>query len=117
MPVGDVDRRERGELLAGRRRPSGSRLSAELNFTTGLRIFQSRRRCSNSAGRSLTIVSARLGSALQTTVRARISVPSSSRTPSSGRISATATPAASVAPASCAASAIANETIPIPPRT
>ena len=107
---------------AGNRSPgaavhSGSALSAVLSFTTGLRIFHSSRRVRKSAGTSESICSARLGSALQTTVRARISVPSSSRTPSSGTISLTLTPAASVAPASWAASAIANETIPIPPRT
>jgi hypothetical protein len=59
----------------------------------------------------------RLGSALQITVAAVMRVPSSSTTPSPGRISATGTPVASTAPASWAASAMANETIPMPPRT
>ena len=61
--------------------------------------------------------SARLGSALQRTVRARMNVPSSSVTPSPGVIALTGTPAASVAPASCAASAIAKLIIPMPPLT
>jgi hypothetical protein len=102
-----------------RRSRVGSRLSAELNFTTGLRICHASRRVLKSVGTSWSPSSrsATLGSALQTTVEARISVPSSSRTPSSGTISATGTPVASVAPASCAASAIANEIIPMPPRT
>ena len=57
------------------------------------------------------------GSALETTVRARILVPSSSSTPSPGWIRATGRSQASTAPASRAASAIAKETIPIPPST
>ena len=61
--------------------------------------------------------SARFGSALQSTVRARMNVPSSSVTPSPGVIWLTGTPAASVAPASWAASAIAKLIIPMPPLT
>ena len=61
--------------------------------------------------------SATFGSALQITVRARMRVPSSSVTPSPGSISETGTPVASMAPASWAASAIAKEIIPMPPRT
>ena len=59
----------------------------------------------------------RFGSALQITARAAIRSPLSSSTPSPGRMRATGTPAASCAPAARAASAIAKETVPMPPRT
>ena len=106
-----------GKLSSGAAVQVGRRVSEALNLTTGLRIFQSRRRLSNAAGASLSIASARLGSALQRIVSASMRVPSSSVTPVSGSIVATGTPVASVAPASRAASAIANDTIPMPPRT
>ena len=59
----------------------------------------------------------RLGSALETTTAARISSPPASRTPTPGSMAATGTPDASTAPCSRAASASANDTRPVPPRT
>ena len=97
----------------------GSSASAAFSFSTGLRTFQSRRRCSKSPGTPLPFSrrSATFGSALDITVRARINVPSSSSTPSPGLIPATGTPQAISAPASSAASAIAKLIIPSPPWT
>ena len=98
----------------------GRRESAALNFTTGLRICQASNRSWYGAGTApepSSMPSARFGSALHTTVRARSSSPPARRTPSPGRISATSTPQASAAPASAAASARAKLIMPMPPRT
>ena len=97
----------------------GSRSSRALNLTTGLRIFHSSSRSRKSASTSVSASrpAIRFGSALQITVPARSSVPSSSVTPSPGVIRDTGTPQASTAPYSAAASAIANEHIPMPPST
>ena len=90
--AGDVDRRAApASVSPGAAVHSGSALSAALNFTTGLRTFHASRRVA-VVGRDVVAVeqaaARRFGSALQTTVRARMSVPSSSRTPSPGTISA-----------------------------
>src|SRR5262245_50368498 len=107
-----------GRLLPGAALNSGSRDSPQLSFTTGLVDFQASIRARQASGTpSSHSAMVRFGSALETTSDARISSPPASRTPSPGTIDPTGTPAASTAPLAAAASAIANDTRPIPPRT
>ena len=89
-----------------------------MTFSTGLCIGTASTRSRKSAGAlPSSRPRTRRASALQTTARAAIAVPSSSSTPSPGWIAATGAPVVTTAPASRAASAIAKETRPIPPRT
>ena len=64
---------------------TGRRLSPQLTFTTGLSVRHAPTRARNSAGTSpAQSASVRLGSALETTTRARMKSPPSSVTPSPG---------------------------------
>ncbi len=119
MPVVIETIEPHGQSASGTLENRGSRLSPQLTFITGLVMRHPSMRDWNSPGTpsAATRPSVRRGSAFEITARARMSSPPSSTTPSPGRISATGTPAASTAPASRAASAIANDTMPMPPST
>jgi hypothetical protein len=107
-----------GTVLPGAAVKLGSRARPQLTLTTPLVVRQATTRSRKESGTpSWQSATVRLGSALETTTPARSSSPAASWTPSPGRMAATSTPAASTAPASAAASAMANDTRPMPPWT